>query len=156
VIISIVIALFTAPLNFIIDYLFTDIIQAPTEETVADREKKVVMAQAGRRVVSAVRRASATAGTAVRAAVQRIVSEKPNRVTINVVPESTLLAQGRARGATSLLMASLINSQQAAAKTTDYPEKPEEMWKAFLAELVAERDRTALDAQSQFDVTWGY
>ena len=156
VIISIVIALFTAPLNFIIDYLFVDILRAPTEDAIAERKQSAVVAQAGRRVASAVRRASVTAVGAV--ATSPAVAAARRRNAINVVPEATLLAQSRARGAAAvLLLSSPIHAQQQVGLTvSSVPETNEETWQSLLAEIVAERDRISLNERLQFDATWGY
>lgn len=99
VIMSVLVATFTAPVNIIIDFLFNEILSAPT----ADDEKKVALAlqeggrarQALRRASNAVRRASAASLQAVTKVKSRAFSTFAIQSTRSI-PKDTVAAQAEA------------------------------------------------------------
>jgi hypothetical protein len=99
---SVVVAIFTAPINLFIDYLFVDILSAPSvDETKRQREQDTKPSQLSRIVKKAgesVRRASAVTADAVKVAKRKFrmgSSHKPHEAM--QIPESTLEAHELAR-----------------------------------------------------------
>ena len=117
VIISVVVALFTSPMNSIVDFIFIDILSAPT----ADESKvEPTMAKIGRRVSTAVRRAS----TAVRRASQAIVKaiepkKRSSRLSVRktrILPDSAIAAHLAANESAKSILQSNVQQQEFDAK----------------------------------------
>lgn len=108
VVISVVVAVCTAPINLVVDFLFDDVLSAPTADAVKLNEEDSALAGVGRHVDAAkvvLRRASVSVGNAVRmasaAVLPRNVAE-PKRITVAiVVPRATTSAQSLAVSSTS-------------------------------------------------------
>jgi hypothetical protein len=95
---SIVVAIFTAPINLFIDYLFVDVLSAPTvDDAKMQKEHGTKQSQLGRMVKKAgesVRRASAVTADAVKVARRRFGMGTHEAMQI---PESTMEAHELAR-----------------------------------------------------------
>ena len=112
-IVSLVVALFTAPLNFFVDFIFDEIICAPTAEVLKEKAELNSVRKAGRRMSNAVRRASITATNALSSAIataakskSRLTMFKDVKVT-RLVPEETMRAQARATMVSASFMTQL-------------------------------------------------
>jgi hypothetical protein len=100
IIISVVVAIFTAPINAVVDFTFNEVLSAPTVDTLKVRAQDSAIMRAGRRLSNAVRRASLNAVNAVTAAAR---FKKVEALTETVIiPESTVTAH-------SLALASAMN-----------------------------------------------
>jgi hypothetical protein len=65
IVISIVVAVFTAPVNLMVDFLFDDVLSAPTTSSIKAQNQNTAFQRAGRRMSNAVRRASVSVAGAV-------------------------------------------------------------------------------------------
>ena len=108
VVISVVVAVATAPINLVIDFLFDDVLSAPTADAVKLNEESSAMGGIGRHVGAAkvaLRRASVSVGNAVRKASAAVLPSNPadaKRITVAiVVPRATKSAQTLAVSSTS-------------------------------------------------------
>ncbi len=95
--ISIVIAVFTAPVSYVVDFLFTQILHAPTADPNKRQESSIV--RAGRRLSTTVRRASeasVAAGVRMLAAAQKhrgsFIDKSRERVATILQVNTTLVA----------------------------------------------------------------
>ena len=64
ILLSIVVAIFTAPVNLLVDFLFCEVLSAPTADSLKIQTEDTTLKRAGRRMSNAVRRASITASKA--------------------------------------------------------------------------------------------
>lgn len=97
ILLSMLVAIFTAPFNLLVDYLFCDILSAPTADAVKVAAEESVLRKAGRRMSNAVRRASVSAAktaSAIKSRLSFIPSWGADTgVTMTrVLPESTIEA----------------------------------------------------------------
>lgn len=97
ILLSIITAIFTAPVNLLVDFLFMEILSAPDADSIKIQAEETVLKRAGRRMSNAVRRASVTAtkavgrvASAVKRGSRRLSGIQPT--VTRVMPESTLAA----------------------------------------------------------------
>jgi hypothetical protein len=97
VIVSMLVAVLTAPVNLVVDFLFHDILSAPTADTLKTASAGDAMRRAGRRMSNAVRRASLTVSNQLSALGPK--KKKPalfRAVSTREISESTKEAHGLA------------------------------------------------------------
>jgi hypothetical protein len=118
VLISIVVAICTAPINLVVDFIFDDILSAPTADSVKlaaepnalQRASKQVAA-ARRTSVAAIKRASVSMQAAV-APRRRQSSKLMTTTTTRVIPESTISAQSLANASVTEALGIFKDSHQ--------------------------------------------
>jgi hypothetical protein len=128
VIISVVVAVFTAPVNLVVDFLFNEVLLAPTADSLKLQAQDSAMTRAGRRVSAVARRASVSASaavSAVKSSAQAIAGRQArgmgtkkavdkNRMTITttrLIPGETMSAQSLAVMSTSNVVDSFKQSR---------------------------------------------
>ena len=97
VLLSVLVAVFTAPFNLLVDYLFCDILSAPTADAVKVAAEESMVRKAGRRMSNAVRRASITVATTATSLKKRMSflpswGNSEGVSMTRVLPESTVEA----------------------------------------------------------------
>lgn len=119
IIISIVVAVFTAPVNLVVDFLFNEVLAAPTADSLKLQAQDNAMKRAGRRMSNAVRRASTQATAALSSAMQAVgdggnkYMRKNMRITTTrMIPGETQTAQSLAIASTSSVVDSFKQSRE--------------------------------------------
>jgi hypothetical protein len=182
--VSLVVALFTAPLNFFVDFVFDEIICAPTAEILKEKAELNSVRKAGRRMSNAVRRASITATNALTSAIatatksnsrSRLTMFKDVKVT-RLVPAETIRAQARAtmvsasfvsqlqeanqryESSKNLAVPSATQTQTRPASTTvvvPYVTNAEQLVQ-LKRDLIVQRRLLFQNERAKFDSEWGY
>jgi hypothetical protein len=178
--VSLVVALFTAPLNIFVDFIFDEIICAPTAEILKEKAELNSVRTAGRRMSNAVRRASITATKALSSVIATASKSKPkSRLTIlkdvrvtRVVPEETMRAQARATMVSASFMTQFQDannryessknlvaqsaSQTRPASTTAVPVVTDaELLVQLKRDLIVQRRLLFENELAKFDSEWG-
>lgn len=176
VIISIVVAIFTSPANSVIDFMFIDILSAPT----ADVHKVAAVSvtdKIQRRVSQAVRRVSAV-GDALMVAIHNRANKKKRQssifTTTRVLPEYAIEAYSQARASSREVLTGALEFQQqydlsrrskraksivptsdGCASGNEVLLSIEETMEALRADIVAQRNSMKRTEQMLFDLKWG-
>lgn len=123
ILLSIIVAIFTAPVNLLVDFLFMEVLSAPDADSIKIQTEDTALKRAGRRMSNAVRRASVTATkavgrvtSAVKRGSRRLTSIQP--AVTRVMPDSTMAAHAIVHSSNSVkdLMQSAQQSNEATEK----------------------------------------
>ena len=137
------------------DYLFDEIIRAPTQEEVTRRKKMTALTRLGRRLGTSVRRASGIAINTARAVMQeRVVKNNEKATVVHVIPDATVMAQTRARATARLLTGRLRRRDlnDALGEEKNSVKEPSEL---LLRDILIERSRISGETLAEFDKDWG-
>lgn len=180
IIISIVVAVFTSPMNSFVDFLFIDMLSAPTADEDRLNAQDSFANRAQQSVANAVRRVS-IAGQRIMANVQNTVRRKSSFVNARftrVLPDDALSAraqarlsardimlqateyhnqreeQVRTRRRSSMTRRASSTSEQKQDADDDQP-TPEEAMQCFYDDLAEQRLRLRGRQRDAFDSAWG-
>lgn len=168
IIISIVVAVFTAPLNLVVDFLFDDILSAPTADSLKAQNEANAMLQAGRRMSNAVRRASLSAATAIRRAsnaASTFVSgmnpkrRKTTRLTMTqIMPAETISAQSLALACGPNLLNLLKEEGTHLQDLKPVPKyiPKDKKYHVLITEIEKQRQMLRPSEIHLYDISWGY
>ena len=107
ILLSIVVAIFTAPVNLLVDFLFCEVLSAPTADSLRIQTEETAMKRAGRRMSNAVRRASVSVAktassfvTSIKRGSRKMSSLQPS--VTRVMPNTTVEAHARLHASESI------------------------------------------------------
>jgi hypothetical protein len=86
------VAIFTAPINLFVDFIFKNILSAPTADEIKLQANDTAIQRTGRRASNAIRRASITASTAMNDVLSRRMAIS-KRNSVIAIPEKVRIAQ---------------------------------------------------------------
>ena len=179
--ISVVCAIFTSPVNWVVDFVFNDVLSAPTADSIKIRQQDTAMRRAGRRMSNAVRRASVNAAAAATAAVDAAAAFRSGKnkdlvMSTRLIPDSTLTAQSLA-AASAANLASVFKSYQesfelnrqlnlqkgASAAVTHRADAlgrvqfvdVDTLFEDLSREIISQRRQLRRSEQESFDAQWG-
>lgn len=107
ILLSIVVAIFTAPVNLLVDFLFCEVLSAPTADSLKIQTEDTALKRAGRRMSNAVRRASVSVAktassfaTSIKRGSRKVSSLQPS--VTRLMPNTTVEAHALVHSSASI------------------------------------------------------